>query len=175
MSTEAEEGSRESHLMAIARQHLCTNYATSHYCQFRIGLSRLTQGIHYIHWYFQKTYNRKHELSLAHIILYLLWQTVFNEVKVEIAFPLNVYGHDSPGGGQGAVVAAGRLHHVTEPEDVTQTGVRVPGVVGAHRVVDQVVAMILVSEIRKPNMSVIRKPDSILVKLEINSGKTGGI
>ena len=86
-----------------------------------------------------------------------------------------MYGHDSPCGCQGAVVAAGRLHHVAEPEDVAQPGVRVPGVVGAHRVVDQVVAMILVSEIRKPNMSVIRKPDSILVKLEINSGKTGGI
>ena len=86
-----------------------------------------------------------------------------------------MYGHDSPGGGQGAVVAAGRLHHVAEPEDVAQPGLRVPGVVGAHRVVYQVVAMILVSEIRKPNMSVVRKPDNIFVKLETNSGKTAGI
>ena len=86
-----------------------------------------------------------------------------------------MYGHDSPSGGKGAVVAAGCLHHVAEPEDVAQPGLRVAGVVGAHRVIDQVVAMILVSEIRKPIMSVVRKPDNILVKLDINSCKTAGI
>ena len=91
-------------------------------------------------------------------ILYLLWQTVFNEIEVEIAFPLNMDGHDSSGGGEGAVVAAGCLHHVSESEDIAQPGVGVVGVVGAHRVVDQVVAMILVAEIRKPDISVVRKP-----------------
>ena len=69
-----------------------------------------------------------------------------------------MYGHDSPSGGKGAVVAAGRLHHVSEPEDVAQSGVGVPRVVGAHSIVDQVVAMILVAEIRKPDISVVRKP-----------------
>lgn len=76
-----------------------------------------------------------------------------------------MYGHYSTGGGEGAVVTAGRLHHVAEPEDVAQPGPGIAGVVGAHRVVDQVVAMILVSEIRKPNIFVVRKPDNILVKL----------
>ena len=86
-------------------------------------------------------------------------------------------GHDSSGGGEGAVVAAGCLHHVSESEDVAQPGVGVVGVVGAHRVVDQVVAMILVPEIRKPDISVVRKPtrQNNLVKLEINEGKTLGI
>ena len=86
-------------------------------------------------------------------------------------------GHDSSGGGEGAVVAAGCLHHVSESKDVAQPCVGVVGVVGAHRVVDQVVAMILVPEIRKPDISVVRKPtrQNNLVKLEINEGKTLGI
>ena len=70
-------------------------------------------------------------------------------------------GHHSAGGGEGAVVTAGRLHHVAKPEDVAELGPGIAGVVGAHRVVDQVVAMILVSEIRKPNIFVVRKSDNI--------------
>ena len=90
--------------------------------------------------------------------MYLLRQTVFNEIEVEIAFPLNMDGHDSSGGGKGTVVAAGCLHHVSKSEDVAQPGVGVVGVVGAHCVVDQVIAMILVPEVRKPDISVVRKP-----------------
>ena len=134
MWAEAEEGSRESHLMAFARQHLCTNCL----------VSRFTPSQEYI--------------ALQIVVLHLLRQTVFNEVKVEVAFPLNVNGHHSAGGGEGAVVTAGRLHHVAKPEDVAELGPGIAGVVGAHRVVDQVVAMILVTEIRKPDISVVRKP-----------------
>ena len=99
---------------------------------------------------------------------YLLWKTVFDKVEVQIAFPLDVDGHDAPGGGQGAVVAAGGLHHVAEPEDVAQSGVGVPGVVGAHCVVDQVVPVIFVAKIGKPDNSGVRKPDNNLVKIKIN-------
>ena len=137
----AEEGSRESHLMASARQHLCTNCL----------VSRFTPSREYI--------------ALQIVVLHLLGQTVFNEVEVKVAFPLNVNGHYSAGGGEGAVVTAGRLHHVAESEDVAELGPGIAGVVGAHCVVDQVVAMIFVSEIRKPNIFVVRKPDNILVKL----------
>ena len=114
------------------------------------------------------TLSTRRNTNEKRIYFHLLWQTVFSEIEVEIAFPLNMDGHDSPGGGEGAVVAAGRLHHVSEPEDVAQSGVGVPGVVGAHSIVDQVVAMILVAEIRKPDISVVRK------QVRQNSCQIGG-
>lgn len=61
-----------------------------------------------------------------------------------------MYGHYAPRGCKGGVVAARRLHHVAQPEDVAEPGPGVRQPVGADRVVNQVVAVILISEIGKP-------------------------
>ena len=52
-------------------------------------------------------------INLESKVLYLLWQTIFVEIKVQVATPLDVNGNNTPSYGQSCVISPCSCDHIS--------------------------------------------------------------